>query len=282
MIAGNISGAGFPPNPPGNAFTTLINSSGDSLWYREYNEPLLYSFIVTSLCRSDDGLFVIAGHDNYPVYYAVDTTGNIVWQNDIYLSFWELITEPPFISIVSDGGYILSAPMIDLTYWPSTEKYNLIARLNELGDTIWTRKDYDRHSTIVFQTDDMGFITTGYTFNENGYIADVWLLKTNEEGLLTNVYENNKLPYSGVLNLMSNPNPFQNSTILTFYLPEKQDVSLVVADNYGREIKVVYEGILDAGRHDYQLDASGFKPGIYLGILRTELSYQTIKILRTL
>lgn len=50
------------------------------------------------------------------------------------------------------------------------------------------------------------------------------------------------------------PNPFNNSTIISFVLPKAEQVRLVVYDINGREIKTLIESRLEAGSHSYRWD----------------------------
>jgi hypothetical protein len=60
------------------------------------------------------------------------------------------------------------------------------------------------------------------------------------------------------------PNPFNPSTEIAFVLPEAAAVRLVVYDMLGREVALLAEGPLSAGRHTVRFEASNLPSGTYL------------------
>ena len=67
--------------------------------------------------------------------------------------------------------------------------------------------------------------------------------------------------------LMQNyPNPFNPSTIISYQLPERSNVSLKLFDILGNEIATLVNEEKDAGAHDLELDISDYKltSGVYL------------------
>ena len=65
------------------------------------------------------------------------------------------------------------------------------------------------------------------------------------------------------------PNPFNPSTEIGFEIPQRQTVNLSVYDLLGREVAVLVNRELDAGKHTATFDASGFSSGIYMYRLET-------------
>jgi len=59
------------------------------------------------------------------------------------------------------------------------------------------------------------------------------------------------------------PNPFKSATVIRFYLPEKQTVTIRVFDVLGNEIKTLAEKEYAQGQHDVIFDASGLGSGVY-------------------
>ncbi len=65
------------------------------------------------------------------------------------------------------------------------------------------------------------------------------------------------------------PNPFNPSTTIEFALPKNGDVKLVVYDVVGKVVATLYSGILNAGYHKVNFDASSLSTGIYFYSIKT-------------
>ncbi|MFQ5570069.1 MAG: PKD domain-containing protein [Rhodothermales bacterium] len=65
------------------------------------------------------------------------------------------------------------------------------------------------------------------------------------------------------------PNPFNPQTTILFTLPQPEWARLAVYDVLGREVAVLVEGPLPAGRHRAVFDAARLPSGVYLYQLRT-------------
>jgi photosystem II stability/assembly factor-like uncharacterized protein len=68
------------------------------------------------------------------------------------------------------------------------------------------------------------------------------------------------------------PNPFNGGTVIKFSIPEPADVSLILYDITGKEIKVLISGYLSAGLHQVSIGSKDFEnltSGVYLYKLST-------------
>ncbi len=65
------------------------------------------------------------------------------------------------------------------------------------------------------------------------------------------------------------PTPFNASVCISFDIPSPSSVVLKVFDLSGREVQILHEGFMGAGRHSYVWNASNFASGIYLISLQT-------------
>lgn len=71
------------------------------------------------------------------------------------------------------------------------------------------------------------------------------------------------------------PNPFNPQTTIDFTMPTSSHVRLAVYDVLGREVAVLRDGVLAAGRHSTAFDASDLASGMYLYRLETSTSVLT-------
>src|SRR5690606_23019616 len=60
------------------------------------------------------------------------------------------------------------------------------------------------------------------------------------------------------------PNPSTGRTTITYDVPKAAAVRLAVYDALGREVAVLVDGEVEAGRHEASLDAATLAPGVYL------------------
>lgn len=65
------------------------------------------------------------------------------------------------------------------------------------------------------------------------------------------------------------PNPFNPTTKIAFTLPAKDNVKLAVYDILGREIVRLADGIFEAGKHEFNFNASNLPSGFYFYNIQT-------------
>jgi hypothetical protein len=85
-------------------------------------------------------------------------------------------------------------------------------------------------------------------------------------------------PSSIILN-QNYPNPFNPSTIITFSLPERTDVSLRIFNVLGEQVAELIDGTVEAGSHEIRFDASNLPSGIYFYRLQYGSFSETKKML---
>ena len=75
------------------------------------------------------------------------------------------------------------------------------------------------------------------------------------------------------------PNPFNPSTMIVFYLPQNEYLTLKVYDITGRVVETLMEGEVPAGEHRLQWSAVGLASGAYFCRMETKDFSETIKML---
>jgi len=66
------------------------------------------------------------------------------------------------------------------------------------------------------------------------------------------------------------PNPFNNTTIIKFNLPQTAKSSLTVYNVKGELVKTLVNGLQNAGSHSVSFDGAGFNSGVYFYKLETD------------
>lgn len=64
--------------------------------------------------------------------------------------------------------------------------------------------------------------------------------------------------------ILNYPNPFNGSTQITFTLPHKSDVHMILINQLGQIVFDISKGNFEAGRHEIRFDASGLASGVYI------------------
>lgn len=75
------------------------------------------------------------------------------------------------------------------------------------------------------------------------------------------------------------PNPFNNSTTISFYLPVAGETSLKVYDISGREIQSLVDNQLSMGKHEIVWDAEGIASGVYFARLEYGGRTNVVKVI---
>ncbi len=74
------------------------------------------------------------------------------------------------------------------------------------------------------------------------------------------------------------PNPFNPTTNIRFALVNATEVQLTVYDIAGREVADLVNGMVEAGVHDIEFDASGLSSGVYFAQLRGAFGSDVMKM----
>jgi uncharacterized protein (DUF362 family) len=98
--------------------------------------------------------------------------------------------------------------------------------------------------------------------------------------LVTSVAHNPEPGQPSEFKLCANfPNPFNPSTMIVFYMPRSENVTLKIYDLTGREIETLVEGEVPSGEHRMQWNAQGLASGVYLCRMTAKGFSQSIKLL---
>jgi hypothetical protein len=117
---------------------------------------------------------------------------------------------------------------------------------------------------------------TGGNPHVNSYflLDDVTLTGTN-----TSVNDKNITPVKFSLD-QNYPNPFNPSTKIQYTLPENSFVSLKVYNTIGQEVAALVNGVVPAGSHEINFDASKLNSGVYFYTLKSGNNFvQTRKMI---
>jgi DNA-binding beta-propeller fold protein YncE len=86
---------------------------------------------------------------------------------------------------------------------------------------------------------------------------------------------------TSTLRARSYPNPFLNSTSISFTTPERGPVQVTIVNLLGTEVARVFSGELEAGKRTFTWDARGMPPGIYWCEVRMNGNVERAAVLKS-
>jgi hypothetical protein len=235
-----------------------LDVNGDTLWTKTYGGSEAYSVVETA----DHG-YLACGNFQYSssvTYFELlrtDMDGSLVWMNILPLA--DSVSEGRWIEKTPDGNYIVGgfAGNSNDTSWKM-----LLVKTNDSGDTLWAHRFAGISSaagSCVQPTNDQGFVVCGYTDGILQGQKDVYLVKTDENGIISGVRENPAT--SGIL---AWPNPCLEQLMIQ----SNDDIlSVSVLDPCGREVRYAD---FSTGSKRVAVDFSGLHAGIYVVKITTQ------------
>ena len=173
-----------------DAWLIKTDSNGNIKWDETYGGEANEEGVCVQ--QTIDGGYIIAGQtSSYGAgrsdawIIKTDSNGNLIWEKTFGEELGDLAE---WIEQTSDGGYIFAEAFG--IYSDGFLKYNIysdlwLVKINEKGDKIWEQFfDGGRFNLghAVKQTQDEGYIMTGWTNAGRLSGGDVWLIKTNSLG----------------------------------------------------------------------------------------------------
>lgn len=112
-----------------------------------------------------------------------------------------------------------------------------------------------------------------YFINENtgwgvGYDSKIFKTTTGGGGLIGIEPISAEIPHAFVLK-QNYPNPFNPQTKINFDLPKALFAELTIYDILGRQISVLFNEHLNAGKYSVDFDGSNMPSGVYFYRLKT-------------
>ncbi len=249
----------FGMNPCDDISLANVSDNGSIKWDKNLGDEnnIEHAF---SICKSHDYGYVMCG-SKYPgcialfsdiLIYKTDTLGNFLWEKLIDLG---QDASSNAIAKTDEDGFII------LGYYSLTgfgDRKMILIKTDQLGDTLWTRT-YDnifgKEGFDIKTTSDGGYVACGFTNDFGSGGKDFYLLKTNENGMITN---KDKHPISeNTVSVFPNP----AKSIVTV-ISSRQAVNAVTLYNInGVQMK---EFSVDKGNKSLTLELWQYPDGLYL------------------
>ncbi|MCD4818721.1 MAG: T9SS type A sorting domain-containing protein [Candidatus Cloacimonetes bacterium] len=211
---------------------------GNELWNRTFggteNENAYSMQILPNGGYILAGVTKSYGQGDYDVWLIeVDSLGFEIW-NETYGT--PQVDYCYSVDITSDGNYVLGG----LTNSTPNSDFDVLAiKVSDQGEELWTAKvggSLNDFAIFVEQTDDGGYILTGYSNSFGNGDNDIYAVKLDADNINSSDEIFNKP--SG-LNFLNYPNPFNPSTTISFDLITKdvQDAKLEIYNLKGQKIR---------------------------------------------
>jgi hypothetical protein len=253
-----------------NFFLAKTGLTGNILWSYSYGgdgDETLYDMQPTP-----DGGYILAGSTTSSGaggldFYIVktDAAGNRIWSHNYGGSSND---EAYKVKTTFDGGYVVAGYTQS---FGNGMMNSYVIHTDDTGSLNWARVDTLYLSCrAIQQTSDSGYILT--ELSNRAFT----LVKLAVRSLAV---DNPVILYPSSFNLSAFPNPFNPSTTLSFTLPQTGSVRLAVYDILGREVKLLQEGIVEAGEYAVTFDGSDLSSGIYFARLESTGMVKTQKLL---
>jgi hypothetical protein len=215
----------------------------------------------------------------FPEYFRVDSAGIWVYSTEcsqewLYYSYSAPVGEEYLIPLVNCDTLESAGIMrkeIDTTgvFFGKTTRLMSFSFVPPLGDGYW-----------ITISPDFGF--TGYS--SFFYIGSIYkslrgcVINEVVYGTLLSADEDMHIPEKFILN-QNYPNPFNPSTTISFGIPVREKVQILVYDVLGREVSTLVNEEKPAGEHSVSFDAAGLASGMYYYRIRAGEFSETRKML---
>jgi len=275
---------GYNPLYGGDEYDIYLvktDSLGDTLWTRSYGGS--EEDYALSVRQTIDGGYIIAGGTysfgaGYADFYVVktDRVGDTLWTRTYGGSGNDFASS---LQIAADGNYVITG---NTASFGADDGDMYLIKISPSGDTLWTLVYGGPDSDVpqcIDLTNDGGYIITGSIFSWE-WPANAWLVKTGPDTSATHApsIEWVSHPRDFVLH-PAYPNPFNPSTIISYYLPHSSEIQVDIYNLLGQRVVTLFNGRQDGGIHSVRWDASNSASGIYFVQLKGQNLTQTRKIL---
>lgn len=278
----------------------MAGTNGDGIFVAEYTSPFIYDWATSNAGISGDGLIInygIVGEEvawlftDGGVYYA--NFGDTEWSlsNDGLIGDALKVNDFTYLGVLlisTDGGLYYSANITD-PWQPiiPDEKINLSFYLNTdisptgfmvyaFGENGYYTQDLVNWIPIDFGGIEgevtaaiadsinlyIGFTTTKKSTNDNGGIY----MKPLEQFVVG--IEDNIANISGATLNQNFPNPFCETTKITYSLKKSGHINLKVTDLYGRVVQTLVDQFQNTGSYTIQFNVNQLNEGTYFYTLQ--------------
>ncbi len=159
------------------------DSTGNIQWSQTYGTPEYDMF--NSLIRTADGGYALVGYSNASgvsedyLLIKTNSLGEMQWNQ----TYGDSNIDEAFSGIqTTDGGYALTGVTVTSDGYGNA----WLVKTNSEGNMVWNQTYAGSADSVLYsiiQVNDNGYVLAGFT-NSSSTSQDVWLLKTDEKGVI--------------------------------------------------------------------------------------------------
>jgi hypothetical protein len=216
---------------------------------------------VTDTTRSVSGL----AHD---VRYFWRVAANNASSNGPFSTvraFRTIVAIPQTTQLASPAdGEVLTSGSVSFSWHPAVPAVDRYA-LEFGNDSLFSASIADSTITDTSRTFAIPSGSGKYWWRVRAHNAAGWGPNSDARSftlLISSAQEDREIPKQFSLS-QNYPNPFNPSTVIRYGLPTRSEVSLVVYNIIGQEVRQLVSGTQEAGYHQYTFDATGLPSGFY-------------------
>lgn len=159
----------------------------------------------------------------------------------------------------------------------------------EVSNTITSTQTIDKTADVTYSAGNLVRLLPGFRAHTGAdFVAEIdGCSGSNYTAFASNIIGNDSPKEIGInrldtrsetTSLTAVPNPFQGTTTLSFQLEEQAEIDLVIFDLNGRKVQQLATGNREQGTHQFDWNAAGVPPGVYLARLVFGNQLQTIRV----
>ncbi len=172
----------------------------------------------------------------------------------------------------------VSAGMVTLNWTTASEINNHGFEIERINDGNWTTIGFREGAGTSTDIRSYSFIDKVSGIQAEHLSYRLKQVDYNGQSSYSDVVEVSLSPVK--YNLDQNfPNPFNPSTIISFSIPQRENVSLDIYNLLGQKVTSVVNKEMESGRYDIKFNASNLSAGIYFYILRAGNFVSTRKMM---
>ena len=171
---------------------------------------------------------------------------------------------------IEDAGSLGAIVVNGIPYYPY---YTYVERL-------WAGRFYEQEIQSISEAVDTIYTNIGINFylrKAINFLGDP-SLKLKYDATVNVEEQINEIPEDFVL-YSNYPNPYNNSTKISYEIPVQSNVSIILYDALGREVAILVNEVKPGGKHQFSFIENNLVSGVYFYTLRAENYTQTKKMI---